>query len=169
VGGKEAGWRKNGRGPPQAELFGDERRGIDEFAGDHKICVACGREQVGICVFKVRKNEFSKQNFGAAADVLALGNEVSAGWVPIGPEGYESDAALLNLGAIKRRGGDGDGVASTFEFEGQGEAGMEVAERADGGEQNALGHSCGVHGVLDLGWLGRPQLKRRPMMPLTIQ
>ncbi len=87
------------------------------------------------------QNQFANQDFGTAAQVLTLGDHLSGGGVKIRPESHEGDAVFLDSFAIEGCGGNGKGVAAALEFDGQGKAGVQVAERAHRGEEDFLRHS----------------------------
>ena len=55
-----------------------------------------------------------------------------------GADGVEGDALGFHYLPVIRGGGDGDRVAAALEFEAECEAGMQIAERPDGGEEDSL-------------------------------
>ena len=138
VRGEEGAGRKDRRNPPQVELLRNQRGGVDHLSGDHQVGVDSGGEQVVKGIAKVRKDELAKENFRAAAQVFALRDQCRVGRIPVRAQGVERESKSLDPGTVKLGCGDGDRVAAPLELKRHAQAWMEIAQRANGSEENPL-------------------------------
>jgi len=137
-GGEERGGGEDGGDPGQAELLCYERGGVIEFAGNHKVGGCGGLDQIEVGIAQMGEDEPAKEYLRAALEVVALADHVAISGVPVGADGVEGDALGFHYLPVIRGGGDGDRVAAALEFEAECEAGMQIAERPDGGEEDSL-------------------------------
>lgn len=102
--------------------------------GDEKIRATAGGQEVVEGGADLRDQVITEQELGAAALIEQMGHEFRAveQFASVGPDGRKGETFSFDLVAIDSGSSDGDVMAAGAQGEGEGEIGVQVAERAEG-------------------------------------
>ena len=144
--------RERVRYPAQAGFFGDERRGVNEFAGDEQVRARDDAQEIGVRIAQRGKKQIAQESFGAAPSVHERANPRLIEPHHLGAKGVEREAERGNFLAVEFGRGDFDAMPAAPQLARERDDRMEVTQRAEGGEndaghgrnQNRINH--GLHG-----------------------
>ena len=144
VGGEKAEGGDHGGGPGGSGFFADEPCGVcGQGMGDEQVCVGgCGGDVV-VGLAHGRADDFSADADGSPARMHHPAHDDGVGDEGgVGPDGVEGEAEGFYFFLVAGAGGDDGVVASGLQAEGEGYVGVEIAERPDRREDNALLADC---------------------------
>src|SRR6185437_11409704 len=133
------------RDPRQSSLLGHQRRCVYKLSCDQQVSVLSRREQITVCVLQLGQQELPVKHLQTSLDIFTAANHPRVGRVPIRAHCAKGYSAAFHFVSVMRGGSDRDAVPALRKLLSQCDAGMKIAKRSDGGNNNLLLTACVVH------------------------
>jgi hypothetical protein len=138
VGGEERCGRKYRGDPAQLEPLRHQRSGEIQFPGDHQVRAGSGLKSVLKRLAQMRKNQLPKKDLWPTLQIFALSDHFPVGRIEIRTYGMESYSETLDFLPVVPGCSNRRPMPAAHEFQCKRDAGMKVAKRTDGCEQDSL-------------------------------